>query len=198
MILDPTFTTVNSGFLADYDRFDWHTDDAMAARIVAGEGPFAWDSARDRYPEIRKQSYVDFLQASQLCSGVMVPLSHRPGTVSMMGVIGLEARSYAPDQVAAVTIMANAAMAKAETLGLCPEISADEAHALQALSHRQREILKWIAAGKSNTAIAEIMGLNDRGVRFHVSEVLRKLGVATRSQAAARYHSVGIPPNAKR
>lgn len=189
MILDATFTTVSPGFLGDYDRFGWYDDDAMAARIVAGEGPFAWNSARDRYAEIRKQSYVDFLQASQLASGVMVPLSHRPGTVSMMGMISLRERSYDQNLISAVTIIANAAMAKAEMLGLCPEISVDRAHAIRALSERQIEVLKWIAEGKSNPSIAAIMGLNSRAVRFHVSEILRKLGIASRSQAVAIYRS---------
>lgn len=189
MILDATFTTVSPDFLSDYDRFGWYEDDAMAARIVAGEGPFAWNSARDRYAELRKQSYVDFLQASQLASGVMVPLSHRPGTVSMMGMISLRERSYDQGLISAVTIMANAAMAKAEMLGLCPEVSVDRAHAIRALSERQIEVLKWIAEGKSNPAIAAIMGLNGRAVRFHVSEILRKLGIASRSQAVAIYRS---------
>jgi len=110
----------------------------------------------------------------------------------MMSLTSLRDRGYDADIMSAVAIMANAAMAKAEMLGLCPEISADEAHTVHALSERQVEILKWIAEGKSNPAIATITGLNDRAVRFHVSEILRKLGIASRSQAGAIYRA-GIP-----
>ena len=198
LILDATFTTFSADFLADYDRFDWHSDDAMAARIVAGEGPFAWNSARDRYSEIRKQSYIDFLHASKLCSGVMVPLPRRPGMISVIGMVSLEERSYDQGVMSAVTILANAALAKAEMLGLCPEISVDEAHALRMLSSRQLEILKWIAEGKSNTTIAMIMNLNDRAVRFHVSQILSKFGVASRSQAVAIYRSTALPAASRR
>lgn len=185
MILDATFTTVSDTFLSDYDRFGWFDDDAMAARIVNGTAPFAWDSLRDRQPEIRKQSYLDFLNASQLATGVMVPLGHRPGTVSMIGMISLTDRPQDSRSILASMIVGNAAIAKAEMLGLCPEISSDEAIGVRLLSPVQSEILKWVAEGKSNLDIATIMDLNVRTVRYHVGEVLRKLGVATRQQAVA-------------
>jgi LuxR family transcriptional regulator len=88
-----------------------------------------------------------------------------------------------PQNALAVAILSTFAIAKAETLGLSPSISADEASALRSLSPPQREILKWVAAGKSNFDIATILGLPERTVRYHVSEILRKLGVVSRSQA---------------
>lgn len=56
---------------------------------------------------------------------------------------------------------------------------------LENLSPRQVEILKWMAAGKSNTDIATILDLSKRGVDYHVGVILEKLGVATRAQAIA-------------
>jgi LuxR family transcriptional regulator len=53
-----------------------------------------------------------------------------------------------------------------------------------ALTDKQIEIVKWIREGKSNTDIATIMNLPVRTIRYHVSEIIRKLGVATRAQAA--------------
>ncbi|WP_281024181.1 MULTISPECIES: LuxR family transcriptional regulator [unclassified Rhizobium] len=183
MILDSTFTTVSSEFLRDYDHLGWYDDDAMAARIVSGDGPFAWNSQHDKFSEVRKQSYVDFLHANSLCSGIMVPLAGRNGTVGMLGLISLRQSLFERELIAAVTIIANAAAARAELLGLVGHVSSDEAQALHTLSERQYEILRWIAEGKSNSSIAVIMGLNERAVRFHVSEILRKLGIATRNQA---------------
>jgi LuxR family transcriptional regulator len=85
----------------------------------------------------------------------------------------------------AAKALGTAAMGKAEILGLCPEVSVDEALAMRSLSPLQQEILNWIAEGKSNLDIATIMNLGERAVRYHVPEILRKLGVATRMQAAA-------------
>lgn len=53
-----------------------------------------------------------------------------------------------------------------------------------ALTPREREIMTWVARGKSSTDIAVLLGLSDRTVDFHVENVIRKLGVATRTQAA--------------
>jgi DNA-binding CsgD family transcriptional regulator len=54
------------------------------------------------------------------------------------------------------------------------------------LSHRQAEVLVWIAAGKTNGEIATILGVSERTVEKHVQEILSRLGVETRTAAAAR------------
>ncbi|KKB80396.1 hypothetical protein VW35_08450 [Devosia soli] len=53
------------------------------------------------------------------------------------------------------------------------------------LTEKQATILQWAAAGKSNGDIAEIVGLTRRNCEYHMGEILRKLGVATRGQAIA-------------
>ncbi len=52
------------------------------------------------------------------------------------------------------------------------------------LTPRELDILKEIAAGKSNKSIADDLGLTEGTVKGYVSTVLSKLGVADRTQAA--------------
>jgi len=54
------------------------------------------------------------------------------------------------------------------------------------LSRRQAEVLSWIAEGKTNDEIATILGMSERTVEKHVEHILRKLGVETRTAAAAQ------------
>ena len=55
---------------------------------------------------------------------------------------------------------------------------------LGTLSEREREVLALMAEGFSNQLIGEKLGISEKTVKTHVSNVLAKLGVADRTQAA--------------
>jgi DNA-binding NarL/FixJ family response regulator len=54
----------------------------------------------------------------------------------------------------------------------------------EGLTEREREILRLVAAGKANKEIAAELAISERTARTHVSNILRKLGLASRTQAA--------------
>lgn len=54
-----------------------------------------------------------------------------------------------------------------------------------ALSHREREVLRLVAGGRSNKQIARELGITERTVKFHVTSILNKLGAENRAQAVA-------------
>jgi DNA-binding NarL/FixJ family response regulator len=65
---------------------------------------------------------------------------------------------------------------------------ADQANkrlASAALTPRETEVLSWLAKGKTNRDIAEILGMSPRTVNKHLEHVFEKLGVETRAAAAA-------------
>ena len=53
------------------------------------------------------------------------------------------------------------------------------------LTPREWEVLALVREGLSNEQIAERLGTTERTARYHVSEILSKLGVSTRQEAAA-------------
>lgn len=60
------------------------------------------------------------------------------------------------------------------------------------LSEREQEVLKLIAEGLSNAAIAERLVLSEKTVKGHVSNILSKLHLADRTQAAVFAWREGI------
>ncbi|MEZ5444590.1 MAG: two-component system response regulator NarL [Gammaproteobacteria bacterium] len=54
----------------------------------------------------------------------------------------------------------------------------------EALTERERQILQLIAAGKSNKHIARELGISDGTVKVHVKNLLRKLHLRSRLEAA--------------
>lgn len=78
---------------------------------------------------------------------------------------------------------------KASTEAAAPAVVASE---LNKLSPREREILVLVARGQSNKEIARTLDLAESTVKIHVQNVLRKLGLTSRVQAAVFAVEQGI------
>jgi DNA-binding CsgD family transcriptional regulator len=55
------------------------------------------------------------------------------------------------------------------------------------LSAREGEVLRHLAAGRTDREIGEQLGISPRTVETHVGSILHKLGVRNRAEAARRY-----------
>jgi len=60
------------------------------------------------------------------------------------------------------------------------------------LTDREREVLDLVAQGRANAAIAARLGLSQKTVRNHVSNILTKLQVADRAQAIVQARDAGL------
>ncbi|MGC0421941.1 LuxR C-terminal-related transcriptional regulator [Embleya sp. AB8] len=64
------------------------------------------------------------------------------------------------------------------------------APALDGLHPRELEVLEQLAAGRRNRDIARVLGIGESTVKFHVANILAKLGVGSRGEAAALVHRI--------
>ncbi|HUA02596.1 MAG TPA: response regulator transcription factor [Solirubrobacteraceae bacterium] len=60
------------------------------------------------------------------------------------------------------------------------------------LSARELEVLRLLAAGSTNGQIARKLWVTEQTVKFHLSNIYRKLGVANRTEASHYAHTKGL------
>jgi len=74
-----------------------------------------------------------------------------------------------------------------------PQIEADATQG--DLTARESEVLSFIARGKSNREIAVTLSISEKTVKTHVGNILSKLHLADRTQAAIYAHKHGLAPD---
>jgi DNA-binding NarL/FixJ family response regulator len=64
----------------------------------------------------------------------------------------------------------------------------------EALTERETDVLRLLAEGKANKEIAQALAIGEKTVKTHVSSILSKLGVQSRTQAALYAAQIGLAP----
>jgi DNA-binding CsgD family transcriptional regulator/tetratricopeptide (TPR) repeat protein len=173
----------------------WHaTARAEQTRQRGRPDPDAWAAAVaawERLGQPYRIAYADYRHAEALLAvgdrataavvlGRAAEVTGRLGARPLDGEIqalGRRARlDLAPPTPAATPAPAGAPPAAAQ-LGLTP---------------REVEVLALVAAGRSNRQIAQALFISPKTVGVHVSNILAKLGVAGRVEAAAVAHRLGL------
>ncbi len=62
----------------------------------------------------------------------------------------------------------------------------------EALTERETDVLRLVAEGKANKEVAHILRIGEKTVKTHVSNILAKLGVQSRTQAALYAVRIGL------
>ncbi|MCV0404288.1 MAG: AAA family ATPase [Chloroflexi bacterium] len=83
-------------------------------------------------------------------------------------------------------------LARRARIGIEGVDTADDAVARLGLTPREREVLALVADGRSNRQIGDALFMAESTAGVHVSNILSKLGVTRRSEAAALAHRMGL------
>jgi DNA-binding NarL/FixJ family response regulator len=112
-------------------------------------------------------------------------------------LVGVGCRALGDEEAAAMEL--DAARDGFEQLGAIPDLAqldaltGRQAAGAHGLTARELEVLRLLAAGKTNRAIASELVLAEKTVDRHVSNVYAKLGVSSRAAATAYAYRHQLP-----
>jgi len=105
--------------------------------------------------------------------------------------VSLKDLATAVRTVAAGGTLINPAVTERVLRTLRSDVSAGSIEMVEALTRREVEILRLLAAGYSNREISEAFGVQEGTIKNHVSNILSKLGVRDRTRAVLRAIELG-------
>ena len=140
---------------------------------------------------------------TQRCAGVaVVAMTSYSEADRIRGALEAGAAGYLLKDAEADEVVDAIRKAHHGQMPLGPAISRQLAHAFSApgrvahdaLTAREHEVLLLLAAGLSNREIATRLSISERTARTHVSSILEKLGLRSRTQAALYAIQQGLTP----
>lgn len=154
--------------------------------------PFYWDELPADQRSLSDPEFAALVRAAEQLNGVCIPVF---GPNGRNGLASLEMppnqRRLDPDALHELQWAAQLGHLRYCALWV-PELGPRPR-----LSPREQEVLVWVAKGKSNPCIAEILGISAHTVDAHLRRIYLKLGVFDRITAAVRAIGVGLINTAK-
>ena len=153
--------------------------DLMMPRM---DGTTALREIRRKYPEVKVVALTSFGE------------TERMNMVMQLGASGYLLKDAGAQEVAAAIraaardeVFIDTSMARK-----CTQILSSPGIGVSSLTDRERTVLQLVGTGKSNREIAKELHISERTARTHVSNVLGKLNLSSRTQAALLAVNVGL------
>jgi DNA-binding NarL/FixJ family response regulator len=174
--------------------------DLPAAREVYRPEVLLWDLGWDRTPPtaapaVAGLEHLDELAEAGLPAVVLLADEAQALDARLAGARGLVLRDTGAERLAAALaaavqglVVLDASLAASLLASRDPSSST----LVEDLTPREQEVLRLLAEGLPNKAIALRLGISEHTVKFHVNAVLGKLGAQSRTEAVVRATRLGL------
>jgi DNA-binding CsgD family transcriptional regulator len=152
--------------------------DPIIARMKADPSPFRWADTYERSSPAERRTMA-LLSELGHPDGLAVPIHGRHGVVAGVS-IGTDKYELSPQDETTLHLASLYLHARMRALQF-----AGWSQPSRGLTPRERECLEWVAAGKTDWEISQILSISEQTVHGYVQNAMTKLGARTRAQAVA-------------
>ncbi len=179
-------------FIDAYTATEFDRLDVVPRRTLASGRVMTWNEAWGSAPiataeqQFRQQMLARLGAGEHTLDGLAVPgYGPRQSNAFATLVPADQGRTFSPEERRLIQ-----AVVQAGHMRLCEALLHNPPDAM--LSPREREILQWVALGKSNAVIAKVLDCSPNTVDTHLRRIYGKLSVSDRTTAAIRAIGLGL------
>lgn len=171
-----------------YLKADHRRLDVMPRLTLTTGKPVRWSEGWGAVSTTEEeQGFLAMMREVEIGDGFGFPCYGPGGRNAYVGV-GVISETARTDELA---VREMHLVAQAVHVRICALTESEQPPA-KALSTREREILLWVARGKSNGVIADILAISPGTVDTYLRRIYDKLGVSDRTSAAVRGIGMGV------
>ncbi|MEM1365787.1 MAG: LuxR family transcriptional regulator [Pseudomonadota bacterium] len=170
-----------------YDEHGLAGDSPVLERIRTSMMPFEFNVAEVNKHRAKKQReiVVELFNAFEMADGLYIPVHQPQGITSALGFTG-QGVSVSTEDLSSLQLVAMTACERLREIGNI------QTRAPVDLTERERDCLRWTAAGKTSSEIGTILSLSEHTVNHYITSATRKLDAVSRPQAVAKALRLGL------
>jgi LuxR family quorum sensing-dependent transcriptional regulator len=166
------------GWLEQYQKSNFNAHDPITAAVRIRTGSFRWaDVVIPPHDRLAKSVMTIALRDYRMRHGYCVPFHGLNGYQAGISFAGFDVEDVA-EANAAMQLIGIYAFNRVATIK-----ATRKEH--RVLTEREREVLRWTAAGKTAWDTGGILNIAEDTVNKHIASAMRKLNVYSRAQAVA-------------
>ena len=176
-------------WMSHYFENNYQALDPVPQFCFKTQFPFTWENdALIDYSTNSQKALMNEANEAKLYDGIAIPIHGINGELSGVGLAsssgGINPTIDQISIIRALSFQFHASFTDKEKNNTNPDNIT--------LSDREREILLWSAEGKSDSIIAEILGISYATVRFHMNKIFTKLDVNEKTLAVVKAIRLGL------
>ncbi|WP_192456603.1 LuxR family transcriptional regulator [Musicola keenii] len=172
-----------SEWVSTYKKRNYNSIDPVILTAVNKVSPFSWNDNVVRHSRLKLPQLFEHARQYDICHGYTFVLHDQNNHMATLSLAADNIENIIHGNQEKLQMLLIATHEK--ILSLYRELAESRQHRSNEVlfSERENDILYWASMGKTYQEIALILGIKTSTVKFHIGNVVRKLGVANAKHA---------------